>query len=823
MGYKERHITKYRNAYSKKCCIAHLILLSILPTFLFGQAKSTTNHIEELILSNQIDSIQLALKLSKEKNEPALIEKSLGSIIDYHLEIPDFNSAILFQLQLESHFIRYPDKQKEANLYLSMGATYLEEKYPEKALQYLLKSEPNLPKSKSQFLYDKIVTSYNTIGKIDSALIYLHKRIKLYEGKNKINKSIQVRQEIASLLAESGRHQKALDQNFLLKDIAEQTSNRNLEANIQNNIGNNYNALKDYNEALKYFQFAEKTNKKKNYLNQSVLFTNIGIVYSNLGDMKNAIAYLLKSEKDLIKRKEKSALANLYHLISTIYYTNGDIYNALTYSIQSIDLAKMFGDRESLKENYLTSALIYQDLYEYEKALSSYQKHLDVRDSILLEERLEKQSIIQQKNQLEKSEKELKLLLANQEVQDLIINQLELEKEKLNLSSEKLKLEAARKASELELLKKEQEVTDSKFRNQELVAQQAKQELALSEQKLNNQIAIQKLNEAKQKEKLAKVELEKNEALKKEREKEISILTLDKEILTKDKLLLTNEQRINQLQLTQDAAFRNTAYIVGGLLSAFGLIFLYGFLNFRKKNQLLGIQKSEIEQQKKEIEDSNHLIAEEKSKSDALLLNILPKETASELKESGIATPKEYKEVSVLFTDFSKFTNLSEGLSADELIAELNQYFLAFDEICEKYNIEKIKTIGDSYMCASGLPIESRTHALDLVAATKEMQAFVANNNRKRRALNLAPWEMRAGIHSGPVIAGVVGSKKFTYDIWGDTVNTASRMESAGALGQINISSTTYELVKHKVACTNRGKIEAKNKGLLEMYQVDMD
>jgi len=591
--------------------------------------------------------------------------------------------------------------------------------------------------------------------------------------------------------------------------------------NIDNNIGNNYNALKNYKEALKHFLFAEKQSKKTDYLDNSVLFTNIGIVYGNLGDLKNSIKYLLKSEKDLVKKKDKKSLSTLYQLISTIYYTNGDIHNALSYSIQSIELAEEIESRQNLKETYLTSALIYQDLYEYDKALIYYEKHLNVRDSLLLEERLQEQIFIQQQNQLEKSEEELKLLLANQEVQNLIINQLELEKEKLNLSSEKLKLESARKASELKLLKKEQEITDSKFKNQELVAQQAKQELALSEQKLNNQLAIQRLNEAKQKEKLAKVELEKNEALKKERENEISILTLDKEILTKDKLLLTNEQRINQLQLKQDAAFKNTAYIVGGILTVSGLVFLLGLLNSRRKNRLLGKQKNEIEEQKKEIEESNLLIAEEKSKSDALLLNILPKETANELKESGISTPREYKEVSVLFTDFSKFTNLSEGLSAEELITELNQYFLAFDEICEKHNIEKIKTIGDSYMCASGLPIESTSHAIDLVAAAKEMQAFVAENNRKRKALNLAPWEMRAGIHSGPVIAGVVGSKKFTYDIWGDTVNTASRMESAGEIGEINISSMTYELIKHEINCTHRGKLEAKNKGLMEMYQVN--
>jgi len=251
------------------------------------------------------------------------------------------------------------------------------------------------------------------------------------------------------------------------------------------------------------------------------------------------------------------------------------------------------------------------------------------------------------------------------------------------------------------------------------------------------------------------------------------------------------------------------------------LMFLGGLINSRRKNLKLGKQKIEIEKQKDLIETNRDLIGKEKEKSDALLLNILPKETAAELKAHGSAKPQHYAEVSVLFTDFSNFTSLSEGLSAEDLIQELNKHFLAFDDICQKYNIEKIKTIGDSYMCASGLPQKSKTHAKDIILAAIDMQNFVSKNNISRKKQNLKLWEMRAGIHTGPIIAGVEGSTKFSYDIWGDTVNTASRMESSGQVGEINISASTYAIVKDDFKCTFRGKVAAKHKGELDMYFVE--
>jgi adenylate cyclase len=214
-------------------------------------------------------------------------------------------------------------------------------------------------------------------------------------------------------------------------------------------------------------------------------------------------------------------------------------------------------------------------------------------------------------------------------------------------------------------------------------------------------------------------------------------------------------------------------------------------------------------------------IEKEKERSENLLLNILPYEVAEELKSTGTAKAKTYSMVSVMFADFKDFTRISEKVSAELLVDEIHHCFSAFDTILEKYKVEKIKTIGDSYMCASGLPVLNYTHATDLVSAAIEILTFIQERKKEKEAKREIPFELRIGIHTGPVVAGIVGVKKFAYDLWGDTVNIAARMEQNSEAGKINISGSTYELVKDKFNCLYRGKIEAKNKGEVEMYFVE--
>lgn len=222
-----------------------------------------------------------------------------------------------------------------------------------------------------------------------------------------------------------------------------------------------------------------------------------------------------------------------------------------------------------------------------------------------------------------------------------------------------------------------------------------------------------------------------------------------------------------------------------------------------------------------QLNQANKAIELALQKSDKLLLNILPEEVADELKEKGLVTPVLFESTSIMFTDFKGFTQIAEGLTPQELIKELDACFTQFDKITERYNLEKLKTIGDSYMCAGGIPRVNATHAIDSCLAALEIQSFMNQMKELKQSLNVPYWELRLGIHSGPVMAGVVGEKKFAYDIWGDTVNTASRMESSGTAGKINISYATYELVKDYFDCDYRGEVDAKNKGKVKMYYLN--
>jgi class 3 adenylate cyclase len=212
----------------------------------------------------------------------------------------------------------------------------------------------------------------------------------------------------------------------------------------------------------------------------------------------------------------------------------------------------------------------------------------------------------------------------------------------------------------------------------------------------------------------------------------------------------------------------------------------------------------------------NKIIQREKAKSDRLLLNILPEKVANDLKEGGTTVPETYDSVTIFFSDLCSFTDLASKLEAKYIIDELNQLFSTFDEIIEKHHGERIKTIGDAYMAVCGLPEPDPNHAVNLVSAALEIRDYM----KERRKLSPVKWQIRIGIHSGSVVAGVVGVKKYIYDVFGDTVNTASRMESSSEPMKINISEATYNLVKDNFKCTERESAEIKGKGEMKMYFV---
>jgi class 3 adenylate cyclase len=277
-----------------------------------------------------------------------------------------------------------------------------------------------------------------------------------------------------------------------------------------------------------------------------------------------------------------------------------------------------------------------------------------------------------------------------------------------------------------------------------------------------------------------------------------------------------NEAIIRQQQLERRLMIGGIAVVLLFLLMA-GIAYRFA----RKANKKLKLQNSQISAQKTEIEKRQEELRKEKNKSDHLLLNILPKPVAEELKDKGKVQPRYYPMVSVVFTDFKGFTHLAAGMTPGEIVRELEVCFYAFDNIIDKYNLEKIKTIGDGYMCAGGVPVANKTNPLDAVKAALEMTQFIEQRKQEKLLKNEPFFEVRIGINTGPVVAGVVGKNKFAYDIWGDAVNLASRMESSGEVGRVNISGETYRYVKDHFFFTYRGRVSAKKKGEVEMYFVD--
>ncbi len=263
--------------------------------------------------------------------------------------------------------------------------------------------------------------------------------------------------------------------------------------------------------------------------------------------------------------------------------------------------------------------------------------------------------------------------------------------------------------------------------------------------------------------------------------------------------LLEQEAQIAELQA------KRQKYVIYGSILSLILVFVIAIGSYKRYRF---------------IKKTNKIIEEEKNRSENLLLNILPDETALELKQFGKVKAKKFESVTVMFTDFKGFTSYSQNLSPELLVKTVDYYFSKFDAIMEKYDLEKIKTIGDAYMCAGGLPFPTEDHPNKMVQAAFEI-AQVMEETKLNPPKDIVPFDVRIGINTGTIVAGVVGTRKFAYDIWGDTVNVASRMESLSEPGRVNISQNTYLLIRDQYACEHRGQIHVKNKGMMDMYFVN--
>ena len=371
------------------------------------------------------------------------------------------------------------------------------------------------------------------------------------------------------------------------------------------------------------------------------------------------------------------------------------------------------------------------------------------------------------------------------------------EREKAQLERERKNLERERKELENEIERLTFEKRNLKDNNTQLTERQKvlEQEKELVEQEI----------EAKDVE-IEEAEKESYKARKRvqQQKKEISNLTEEQRV-QKAEL----EAKEAKLALVEEEK-QNSRLITFGLAGVSILVLLLAITNYFR---FLAKKRSNSK-----LEAQNRIIEEERERSDELLLNILPAPIAKELKETGKATAQKFDDTTVLFTDFKDFTKISERLAPEKLVKEIDDTFRAFDFIISQYDdLEKIKTIGDAYMVAGGLT-DRKTIPYNMVKAAKEMQEYLAEVKMERSKTNEPFFEARIGMHTGSVIAGVVGNKKFAYDIWGDTVNIAARMEQNCEVGRVNLSEVTARLVKYKYDCEYRGKVQVKNKGMMDMY-----
>lgn len=547
--------------------------------------------------------------------------------------------------------------------------------------------------------------------------------------------------------------------------------------------GNNVDALGYYQKSLAVFELIKDDNGIANIEN------NIGAIYMNQGDDTKALEYFLKSLQKAEKTGDKLRIVTPMSNVGAVYSRNDSTLNlALSYDLKALPIAEQLGDSNAIGTIAVNIGEIYTTQKKDSLALIFLRKSLKFFNN--------SENSPASYNAIGKvylNQKKYALALQSHRQAYNIANKLN---GKLDIIYSlkgigKTYMELKDYPSSLTYLKQAEEIAKEINAPLELMLVDSAMAASYGEVKDYKNAHLYEIKYAAYKDTL----------YNNEKDKKIAQLQFGFDLQKKEGQisLLKKDNQLSDLEIRKQKVIRN-AFFIGLIMLIILAFFIYR--NYRikaKTNKILDNKNVEIE---------------------SLLLNILPSEVAKELQANGHATPKNYESVSVLFTDFKGFTAISEKMTPDEVIHELNTCFMEFDNIVDKYHLEKIKTIGDSYMCAGGIPVYDKNHVCNIVKASLEMLRFIEQYNQERTENGFETWDIRIGIHVGPVIAGVVGKKKYAYDIWGSTVNIASRMESNGVPGMINISADTYEQIKGNYNCDYRGKIHAKNVGEIDMYFV---
>ncbi len=621
----------------------------------------------------------------------------------------------------------------------------------------------------------------------------------------------------SSLLMSQLKEQTRIDSLVTVLKTAPEDTNK---ANIQNKLSHLHWDEGDYNPAKKYAQDALALSEKLHFKNgQGDALNNIGIVYMYQSNYPEALKMVSSGLKIREESGDKQRLASSHSTIGIIYLQQGNYPAALKEGFKTLRLIEETGDKSRIAHALHNIGMIYSNQHNYSEALKNYSQAQKI-----FEETGDKSNLASLHHAL-----------------GIIYNLTNKQQEALKEFSAAMKLN--------EELNYKSWIANNHIGMGTVYYDLGKNDSALKEYtsalKINEEIGnesgmaysyswlgsinnkMKNYKEGKEYySKCLKIAL-KNGELETIKSSYHGLAQADsglgyfKEAFSSYQLFKTYDDSMNNEEATRKSTQEKMQYefdkkeaavnaehnaemgkqklVRNGFVGGFAIVLLFAGIFFRQRNK----------------------INKEKKKSDALLLNILPGEVALELKNSGESKAKAFSMVTVMFTDFKDFTIISEKLNASLLVDEIHHCFSAFDNILQKYQIEKIKTIGDAYLCASGLPVTNDNHAEEILSAAFEIRDFILRRKTESPFGSLGAFELRIGIHTGPVVAGIVGIKKYAYDIWGDTVNIAARMEQNSEAGKINISGTTYELVKNKFKCEPRGKISAKNKGEIDMYFVE--
>ena len=574
-------------------------------------------------------------------------------------------------------------------------------------------------------------------------------------------------------------------------DLAEDIGNKEAMASALKNAGLNHYAKSEFKEVVNYWNqslavFREIGDPK----GISNLLSNLGAVYQSKADYTTALEYNIESLKYAELSGDTSRIATSLINIGTIYADDELTHDKAQETFKEVLVVSQHLNRADITGttyNNIGELLFSQS--KPKEALPYFEKAYDEFESLGISNTPYVLNYISKIHE-QLGDYDLALTYADRayQVAESVDSKIEMSQAaitrgeiyKKQLNSEK-SIQSYQEAEQIaSLLETNNELSESYEGLAQIYAQQGNYQRAYSYQLKNNQVD-EEIRSSENDEIINNLRFQLD---LEQKEKEIEILNRDNAL---------KEAEIAQADTAQKLFLALGAFL---LTIIGGITYLYRYS--RKSNQL---------------------ISEERNRVEKILLNILPKDTADELQQKGYVEAKRFDQTTVLFTDFKGFTVFSERLSAEEMVKSIDYYFSKFDEIIGRYNLEKIKTIGDAYMCAGGLPTKNSTNAKDAVLAGLEILSFVKTVSLTP-PVGIQPLEVRIGINTGRTVAGIVGTKKFQYDIWGSTVNIASRMESACEIGKINISDNTYQLIKDDIACNYRGEIEVKNGLKLKMYYV---